>query len=80
MTRVRRTRPTRARDAVVPGQWHFCRMTENTENPSEVPYDAERDSDADPDMLNPREQGADDASTEGDPDADPGMLNPRGSE
>jgi hypothetical protein len=55
-------------------------MTENTENPSEVPYDAERDSDADPDMLNPRAQGADDASAEGDPDADPGMLNPRGTE
>ena len=36
-------------------------MTENTENPSEVPYDAERDSDADPDMLNPRAQGAEDA-------------------
>ncbi len=31
-------------------------------------------------MLNPREQGAEDASAEGDPDADPGMLNPRETE
>ena len=52
-------------------------MTENSQNPSEVPYDAERDSDADPDMLNPRAEGAEDAEFSGDPDADPGMLNPR---
>jgi hypothetical protein len=55
-------------------------MSENTENPSEVPYDAGSDDDADPGMLNPREQGAEDASFEGDPDADPGNLNPRGTE
>ncbi|WP_298457530.1 hypothetical protein [uncultured Cellulomonas sp.] len=52
-------------------------MTENTQNPSEVPYDAQQDSDADPDMLNPRAEGAQDGDVEGDPDADPGMLNPR---
>jgi hypothetical protein len=68
------------RDAVVPGQWHFCRMTENTQNPSEVPYDAEKDSDADPDMLNPREQGAKDGSAVQDQDADPGSMNPRETE
>lgn len=55
-------------------------MTENTENPSEVPYDAEKDADADPGMLNPREQGAEDASTGGDQDADPGSMNPRETE
>ena len=55
-------------------------MTENTQNPSEVPYDPDQDADTDPDMLNPREQGAESASTEGDPDADPGMLNPRETE
>jgi hypothetical protein len=55
-------------------------MSENTENPSEVPYDAAADDDADPGMLNPREQGADGEATEGDPDADPGMLNPRDSQ
>jgi hypothetical protein len=55
-------------------------MSENTVNPSEAPYDAAADADADPGMLNPRDQGVEDASTEGDPDADPGMLNPRGTE
>ena len=55
-------------------------MSENTQNPSEVPYDAERDADADPGMLNPREQGAEDASAAGDQDADPGSMNPRGTE
>ena len=70
----------RTRDAVVPGQWHFCRMTENTENPSEAPYDPDQDSDTDPGMLNPRAEGAQDADVEGDPDADPGMLNPRETE
>jgi hypothetical protein len=54
-------------------------MTENTQ-PSEVPYDAERDADSDPDMLNPRAQGAEDASAEGDQDADPGSMNPRETE
>lgn len=68
------------RDAVVPGQWHFCGMTENTQNPSEVPYDADKDTDADPDMLNPREQGATDGSTVEDQDADPGSMNPRETE
>jgi len=55
-------------------------MSENTENPSEVPYNPEADADTDPDMLNPREQGAEGAGSEGDPDADPGMLNPRATE
>jgi hypothetical protein len=55
-------------------------MTENTENPSEAPYDPDEDADTDPGMLNPRTQGAQDADTEGDPDADPGMLNPRETE
>lgn len=54
-------------------------MTENTQNPSEVPYDAARDADADPDMLNPRGQGAEE-STKGDQDADPGSMNPRETE
>ena len=35
---------------------------------------------ADPDMLNPRAEGAEDSSFEGDPDADPGNLNPRDTE
>ena len=55
-------------------------MSENTENPSEVPYDPDVDADTDPDMLNPRAQGADDVPADGDPDADPGMLNPRDTE
>jgi hypothetical protein len=54
-------------------------MTENTQNPSEVPYDADRDADADPGMLNPREQGAEEP-VEGDQDADPGSMNPRETE
>jgi hypothetical protein len=67
-------------DAVAAGQWHFCRMSENTQNPSEEPYDPDKDADTDPDMLNPRAEGAEDADVEGDPDADPGMLNPRETE
>jgi hypothetical protein len=55
-------------------------MTENTQNPSEAPYDPDEDADTDPDMLNPRAEGAQDADVEGDPDADPGMLNPRETE
>ncbi|WNB84356.1 hypothetical protein [Cellulomonas sp. ATA003] len=55
-------------------------MTENTQNPSEVPYDAEKDADADPGMLNPREQGADEGSPVDDQDADPGSMNPRETE
>ena len=55
-------------------------MSENTENPSEVPYDPEADADTDPDMLNPRAEGAEDADYEGDQDADPGSLNPRATE
>ena len=55
-------------------------MSENTENPSEVPYDPEVDADTDPDMLNPRAEGAEDADVEGDQDADPGSMNPRATE
>ena len=55
-------------------------MSENTQNPSEVPYDAQKDSDADPSMLNPREQGAQDGSATEDQDADPGSMNPRETE
>ncbi len=55
-------------------------MSENTENPSEVPYDPDRDADTDPSMLNPREQGAEDPSPVEDQDADPGSMNPRETE
>ena len=55
-------------------------MTENTQNPSEVPYDPHQDADTDPDMLNPRAEGAEDAEFSGDPDSDPGNLNPRETE
>ena len=55
-------------------------MSENTENPSEVPYDPDQDADTDPDMLNPRAEGAEDAEFSGDPDSDPGNLNPRETE
>ncbi len=68
------------RDAVPAGQWHVCRMSENTENPSEIPYDPERDADTDPGMLNPREQGAEDPQDDVDQDSDPGSLNPRATE
>ncbi len=64
----------------MPGQWHFWGMSENTENPSEVPYDPEVDADTDPDMLNPRAEGAEDPDFQGDQDADPGSMNPRATE
>jgi hypothetical protein len=52
-------------------------MTENTQNPSEVPYDPDQDADTDPDMLNPRAEGAEEGEDPVDPDRDPGNLNPR---
>ncbi len=55
-------------------------MSENTENPSEIPYDPERDADTDPGMLNPPEQGAEDPQDDVDQDSDPGSLNPRATE
>jgi hypothetical protein len=68
---------TARRDAVTAGQWHFWGMTENTQNPSEVPYDPDQDADTDPDMLNPRAEGAEEGEDPVDPDRDPGNLNPR---
>ncbi len=52
-------------------------MTENTQNPSEAPYDPDKDADTDPDMLNPRAEGAEEGEDPVDPDRDPGNLNPR---
>lgn len=48
-----------------------------TSNPSEEAYDAATDSDADPEMMNPRDLTGE-SSGETDPDVDPDSLNPRG--
>lgn len=67
------------------------RMSENTEYPSgsqgdpadttdasdSEGYDPAADSDADPEMMNPRDLTGD-GSGETDPDVDPDSLNPRG--
>ena len=62
-------------------------MSENTENttgdpagtstPSEEPYDAATDTDADPETMNPRDLTGE-SSGETDPDVDPDSMNPRG--
>lgn len=56
------------------------RMSENTEQPGTTEpegYDPSTDTDADPEMMNPRDLTGDE-SGETDPDVDPDSMNPRG--
>lgn len=73
------------------GQGYPPGMSENSEHPTgsqddagdsqdpsaEAGYDADSDSDADPEMMNPRDLIGE-GSGETDPDLDPDSLNPRG--